>query len=165
MLRLHDVVSQAKANTLRCRRIEHIVGTEGFRALFEVASDYDKERLNGILESGSELQLREWMERVRKKDYNRMAVRELRKLAALRSVPDYHILRKDELVNELRTLDRLAADTIAAQGNAVSRGGITDGDNEGVRVGCDSESQCPSGPGDVAAREAVSSQTGGVERG
>lgn len=144
MLRLQEVISQATANVQRSRRIEYIVGTEQFRELFAIATEEDKDHLAAIIARGSEENLKDWMDRVRRRDYDRMTARELRKLASLRSIQDYNILRKDEIIDELKRQDRLAASAIAAQRNEIPCGELAPSEDSGIRVGCGDEPECSS---------------------
>ena len=131
-MRLSEVLNEVAANTLRYRRFEHTVNGEQFRNLFVLAPEEDKVRLLAVVESGSEILLKEWMDRIRRRDYGRMTARELRKLASARSIEDYNLLRKDEIVDELRKLDRMAECAITTRADDFPSSG---GGDSAIKLG------------------------------
>lgn len=100
-----DILYRVSVNVRAARRFQYIVESKQFRDLFVNATTVDKQRLDLLIRTFDVDGLKRFMEDLRSRDYHLMTARELRKLAALRSIEDYNILRKEEIIDELISRD------------------------------------------------------------
>ena len=99
---LHNEVVQRTHQAMnRARTINALVRRKKFSVLFENATPAEQERVLYLCDNIDLEGVKLWIHKHSLVELDCLGVRELRQLAVLYKVPDYHILRKEVLIQEI----------------------------------------------------------------
>lgn len=97
-----NLVAATHAEMLTSRNLYYLVQSSQFSELYNEATQAERDTVIGHIEKRDVTGLHTWMAQQRHQRFDIMTVRELRKLAQLRRIPEYHLMGKFELIVELR---------------------------------------------------------------
>lgn len=106
---LHDQVSTRLNET---RMLLRLIETDDFKKAFLKADERDRYKVTRQIDSLDIKGVRLWLrsQHYEQRDYSQMTVRELRKVAGVRKIPDYQWMDKFDLIINLEEDDeRIAA--------------------------------------------------------
>lgn len=100
-MQYEQLVSHAHTLMTDARRLHYLITTEPFPEMYESASSVEQRAVINRIEHQDYDGVKYWMAHQRQKDFDRMTVRDLRKVAQQRRIPDYHFMNREELIVEL----------------------------------------------------------------
>lgn len=96
-----DLIRHSQELLCRVRRLHRLVNSEKFAELYEKCSRAAAEEVAAHIQSGDLAAVLGWVDRQLMIDLYDLPVKQLRHIASGYAIPEYHILRKHELVEAI----------------------------------------------------------------
>lgn len=86
----------------KARNIDYLVNCPAFLKLYYSLKDQEKDIIDHLILNVQEEQLKLWFSKYKSRNIHLMTVKQLRELASSNKIPDYNLLTKKELIDELK---------------------------------------------------------------